>query len=265
MSETILDQHVEALPKVISSHSIGADTLRERLRRPEGALVLVNKPYGETSFHIVSQIRRRISPIDGIKRVKVGHAGTLDPLATGLLIIATRGATKSITSLMGLDKVYELRLRLGVESPSFDLETPIRVIADPSDLSELAIREVVDSFQGASMQAPPIYSAIKQSGKPVYLRARAGAEVILSMRSIFVHSIEVLRIEMPFLDIWVECTKGTYIRSLVQDIGKKLGCGAVMTGLVRTAIGEYQLSDSFEFQELLELLEGHGNYHNLAA
>ena len=143
MPDIILDQNVEALPEVISAQSSSADTLRDRLRRPEGALVLVNKPYGETSFHVVSQIRRRISPIEGIKRVKVGHAGTLDPLATGLLIIATRGATKSITSLMGLDKVYELRLRLGVESPSFDLETPIRVIADPAELTQEAIREAV--------------------------------------------------------------------------------------------------------------------------
>ena len=256
MPDIILDQNVEALPEVISAQSSSADTLRDRLRRPEGALVLVNKPYGETSFHVVSQIRRRISPIEGIKRVKVGHAGTLDPLATGLLIIATRGATKSITSLMGLDKVYELRLRLGVESPSFDLETPIRVIADPAELTQEAIREAVNTFQGASMQEPPVYSAIKQAGKPVYLRARAGAEVVLALRSIFVHSIEVLRIEMPFLDIRVECTKGTYVRSLVQDIGKKLGCGAVMTGLVRTAIGEYQLSDAFEIRELVDMLTG---------
>jgi tRNA pseudouridine55 synthase len=218
-----------------------------------GALILVDKPYGETSFFVVNQIRKAISRQIGC-RIKCGHAGTLDPLATGLLIIATRRQTKSLQSLIGLDKTYRLRLRFGITSPSFDLERPIEIIGGEAQITEEAVRQAIESLVGEHAQIPPAFSAIKQQGKSVYLKARAGIEVTLESRPIVVHEVEVLEIALPFVSFRVRCSKGTYIRSIVRDLGVSLGTGAILTDLSRETIGPYKLEDALTLTEILNVI-----------
>lgn len=239
---------------------IGRKLARERpelaqqtLISKEGGLLLVNKPYGETSFFAVNQIRRTISIVTGIKWVKVGHAGTLDPLATGLLIIGTRGRTKSLDKLLGLSKTYKVEMRLGITSASFDLEQPIIAFPLP-ELTPGQINDAIMSFEGEQMQEPPIYSAIKLNGQPVYLSARRGEETKLASKPITIHSIELHDIALPYVTFSVNCSKGTYVRSLVRDIAEKLGTVAVMTALERDTIGEWNIADALSVQEARDLI-----------
>ena len=220
-----------------------------------GALILIDKPYGETSFHVVARIRSAVARLTGIRRVKVGHAGTLDPLATGLLIIGTRRSTKLLDSVLGEDKTYLLTLRLGLTSPSFDLETPISVITnDFSKLSKIVLEESLPQFRGLISQTPPIHSAIKQQGKPVYERARKGLVVEMVSRNVTVYDLEIVSFELPTVILRVRCSKGTYIRSLVSDIGATLGTGAVLTALVRESIGASSLQDALTLEEIVSVL-----------
>ncbi len=199
-----------------------------------GALMLIDKPYGDTSFHVVARVRYALSRATGIKKVKVGHAGTLDPLATGLLIIGTRRSTKLLDSLLGEEKTYLVTLRLGVTSESFDLERPITIrTTDFSGLNAQLVETALVQFRGEIMQTPPIHSAIKQNGKPVYERARRGDAIEMVARQVTVYSLTLESCTLPSLMLRVRCSKGTYIRTLVCDLGEVLGTGAVMTDLVR--------------------------------
>ncbi len=245
-------------PSVIVSRSVALDdpsSARAALIDPAGAFLLIDKPYGYTSFSVVNQIRRRITRATGIKRVKVGHAGTLDPLATGLLILATRRCTKSISVLSNMDKVYCVRMRLGVTSPSHDLETKIEISGDPIALDRTTIAETVQKLEISESQVPPIFSAIKQQGKAVYHKARAGQAVTMESRPVTFHSISIVSVELPFVTLTVHCGKGTYIRSLVHDIGELLGVGAVMTDLERTSVGEFNNHEALTYDEAIALLE----------
>lgn len=226
---------------------------RQTIISKEGGLILMNKPYGETSFFVVNQVRRTISITTGIKRVKVGHAGTLDPLATGLLILATRGRTKSLERLLGLSKTYKVQMRLGITSASFDLEQPIIAFPMP-EISRAQAEDAVLSFQGDQMQEPPIFSAIKKDGKPMYLSARRGDETKLASKAVCIHSIELHDVSLPFLTFSVDCSKGTYIRSLVRDIAEKLGTVGIMTALERDSIGEWNIADALSVQEARDLI-----------
>lgn len=248
---------LEVRPTVISRRLASADPsgCKHLLIDIPGAFLLIEKPYGFTSFSLVNQIRRRITLATGIKRVKVGHAGTLDPLATGLLILATRRCTKAIAALSNMDKVYRVRLRLGITSPSHDLETKIEITGNPESIQTSSVERIIRELAASEVQTPPIFSAIKQQGKAVYIKARAGKEITMEPRPVTFHDITIENISLPFVTLTVHCGKGTYIRSLVRDIGEQLGVGAVMIDLERTAVGQFQLSDALSYDEAIALLE----------
>ncbi len=204
----------------------------------EGQAILIDKPVHWTSFDVVRKIRN-ITRI-----VKVGHAGTLDPLATGLLIVCTGKYTKKINEYMGMEKEYTGSFTLGSTTPTYDLESEPVNFCNTDHLSESQIKAATQGFTGLIMQVPPIHSAIKQEGKPVYLAARKGIDVVLEPRPVTIHAFEIEKIEMPVVYFRVVCSTGTYIRSLAHDFGKALGVGAYMSSLRRTRIGHFQVSDA---------------------
>ncbi len=236
---------------------------RENILSSEGALLLIQKPYGETSFHAVNQIRKAMSRVTGIRRVKCGHAGTLDPLATGLLIIATRHKTKELANLIGLDKTYRVRMRLGVTSASFDLEQPIEVSGGEENVTEELVKLAILALPGEHEQIPPIYSAIKQKGQPVYHAARKGRIPIMVARTVFIHNVEIISIELPYITFRVRVSKGTYIRSLVRDIAITLGTAGILIDLEREAIAEWKSEDALTLNEVTTAIQQ--NYITLSS
>ncbi|EKD93226.1 MAG: tRNA pseudouridine synthase B [uncultured bacterium] len=200
--------------------------------------LVVDKPTGYTSFDMVARARRAF----GIK--KIGHLGTLDPLATGALVLALGEATKLIEYLMKADKVYEARFELGKVSDTYDRDGSIQVV-DPAPMVSLSqLQPLLEVFLGEIQQTPPIFSAIKVQGQRAYALARAGESVVLKPRLVSVHSIEILRFELPFVELRIHCGSGTYIRSLIHDVGQRLGCGALMTELRRLSVGSFSLGQS---------------------
>ena len=212
----------------------------------EGRLLLINKPLHWTSFDVVRKIRN-------LMRVKrVGHAGTLDPLATGLLIICTGGLTKKINEYMAQEKEYTGTFTLGATTPTYDLESEPGNFKSIEHMTEEKIKNAVTHFIGEIMQIPPAHSAIKKEGKRVYELARRGKEVKLEPRRVFVKEFEIRKIELPILHFRVVCSTGTYIRSLAHDFGAFLGCGAFLSSLCRTRIGTFKLKDALNVEELEE-------------
>ena len=216
----------------------------------KGEVILIDKERGFTSFDIVHRMRR----LSGVK--KVGHAGTLDPKASGLLIICTGKKTKEITEYQNLEKTYEGIIAIGNTTPSFDSETEFN-----SDSSESAanitieqIEEAKKDFIGAINQVPPMYSALKLNGKALYKYARKGVMVERAPRPVEIYSFDILKFEFPDIHFRIKCSKGTYIRVIANDLGAKLGCGAYLKSLRRTQIGSYNVSDAFEVEELKKLL-----------
>jgi tRNA pseudouridine55 synthase len=212
-----------------------------------GETIGIDKPKEWTSFDVVKKVRNTIR----IK--KVGHAGTLDPLATGLLIICTGKATKTINQIQEQRKKYTCTLVLGKTTPSVDLETAFDSETDTQHLSADQVAEVLHSFQGAIQQVPPVYSAIKVDGKRAYESARKNETLELKAREVTIYSLQVLNMNLPEVEFVVECSKGTYIRSLVRDIGEKLGVGAYMSALRRNSIGDYQVEDAFTIEEFTSI------------
>ena len=212
-----------------------------------GETIGIDKPKEWTSFDVVKKVRNTIR----IK--KVGHAGTLDPLATGLLIICTGKATKTINQIQEQRKKYTCTLVLGKTTPSVDLETAFDSETDTQHLSADQVAEVLYSFQGAIQQVPPVYSAIKVDGKRAYESARKNETLELKAREVTIYSLQVLNMNLPEVEFVVECSKGTYIRSLVRDIGEKLGVGAYMSALRRNSIGDYQVEDAFTIEEFTSI------------
>ena len=213
----------------------------------EGEMLLINKPYKWTSFDVVGKIRNTFKPL----KLKVGHAGTLDPLATGLLIICTGKLTKKIDEFQAEDKEYTGTLVLGASTPSYDLETEVDETFDISHLTEEKIRANTLKFIGDIDQFPPAHSAIKVDGERLYMKARRGESVDLKSRKVSISHFEITRIELPEVDFKVVCTKGTYIRSLVYDFGRSLNNGAYLSSLCRTKSGDYDLRNAFEVMELV--------------
>lgn len=204
----------------------------------DGKVLLFDKPLHWTSFDMVRKIRN-------ITRVrKVGHAGTLDPLATGLLIVCTGKFTKKINEYMGMEKEYTGTFTLGAVTPTYDLESEPQDHKTYTHLTEEAIQKTTEQFTGEIMQVPPIHSAIKQEGKPVYLAARKGVDVKLEPRPITIYSFTIEKIELPVLHFRVVCSTGTYIRSLAHDFGAALGVGGYMSSLRRTRIGTFSVNDA---------------------
>ena len=214
-----------------------------------GQVLLINKPLNWTSFQVVNKIRWLIKNKFGIKKIKVGHAGTLDPLATGLLIICTGKMTKKISSFQNQTKKYTGTFLIGSTTPSFDLETKPDNNFAVDHINKDLIINATKSFIGKIKQKPPIYSAIKKDGKRLYESARIGKDVEINDRDIEILNFNISRINMPHIDFEVECSKGTYIRALANDFGKKLNSGATLYKLNRTKIGKYSVNKSISIEE----------------
>ena len=210
----------------------------------EGEILLVNKPIEWTSFDVVHRLRTLL------KVKKIGHTGTLDPKATGLLILCTGKKTKTIHTFLNDEKEYEGVMELGAVTQSFDSETPVEEIGGLENITNEKIETVFRSFLGQQLQEPPMYSAIKYGGKPLYKFARKGRTVVREPREIHIHSFEILSITLPLIRFRVACSKGTYIRSLINDVGKILGCGAYLKELQRTRIGNYSLESALTIDEI---------------
>ncbi|GAD04884.1 tRNA pseudouridine(55) synthase TruB [Porphyromonas crevioricanis] len=221
----------------------------------DGEVLLFDKPYRWTSFDLVNKFRYWACRRLGVKKLKVGHAGTLDPLATGLMIICTGRCTKQLDTLQQGKKEYIATLKLGQTTPSFDLETEPDAEYPTEHITEQLISEVLPKFVGIIEQTPPAYSAIRVDGKRAYALARKGREVNLKPRLLVVEEIELLSTDLPEIIIRVVCSKGTYIRALARDIGVALGSGAHLTALRRTRIGEYRIEDAYPIELLDELLK----------
>ncbi len=245
-------------PRIVGKEEFIAEgvALIPSLNESHGALILIDKPYGITSFDAVYKIKRTLRLYSGDKKVKVGHGGTLDPLATGLLIIGTRKATKVLNELLVERKTYYVTFRLGITSPSFDLETQIVITNDLSTLTESSVISAVESSVGEQLQVPPQFSAVKVNGKPLYEHARKGREIELAPKPITIYNVSDVSVRLPYLSFSVECSKGTYIRAIARDIGEKLGVGAVVTVLRRTHIGMYDVSNALGIMDV-EALRSH--------
>ncbi len=214
---------------------------------PEGELLLINKPYQWTSFDVVGKIRNAFKPL----KLKVGHAGTLDPLATGLLIICTGKLTKQIDTFQAEEKEYTGTMVLGASTPSYDLETIVDQEFALEDISAEKIKANCHQFLGETDQFPPAHSAIKINGERLYEKARRGEEVERRTRKVTINEFEITRIELPEIDFRVVCSKGTYIRSLVHDFGASLNNGAYLSKLTRTRSGNFKLKDAYEVMEIV--------------
>lgn len=224
----------------------------------EGEVLLIDKPLGWTSFDVVNSIRYTIKRTFKIKKIKVGHAGTLDPLATGLLIVCTGKFTKQIESFQGLDKVYVGSMYMGATTPSYDKETEVDQTFDTSSISKDQLLETAKQFTGEIEQTPPKFSAVKIDGKRAFEYARKDKEVKIKSRQITIHEFNLLNVELPEIDFLVSCSKGTYIRSLVNDFGKAMNNGAYMSSLRRTEIGDYSVSDAYSIEGIKEIIISQG-------
>ncbi len=216
----------------------------------EGEVILVDKPLKITSFGAVNRIKRVFVQRTKKKRYKIGHAGTLDPLASGLLIMCSGKKTKTISSFQNLPKEYTATIRLGATTPSYDLETEIDQTFDISSLTEEKIKECAQSFVGEQEQLPPIFSAKKIQGKRAYDLARAGEEVNVTPNKIIIHEMEVLSVNLPDVKVRIACSKGTYIRSIAYDFGVKLNNGGHLTELRRTKIGSYDVENAHTIEQV---------------
>jgi tRNA pseudouridine55 synthase len=221
----------------------------------EGQVLLFNKPLYWTSFDLVNKVRNIIRNNLGIKKIKVGHAGTLDPLASGLMIICTGRATKSIDDFRDLDKEYIASFHLGETTPSFDLETATDEKYPIDHITEKYVREKLDGFLGEQKQIPPVYSAKLIAGKRAYEFARRGIDKTLEPVTVFFREIELLTFDIPEIKIRLVCSKGTYIRSFARDLGLALQSGSYLSALVRTAIGSYQLQNAYDLEKFQEYVE----------
>jgi len=216
----------------------------------EGQLLLVNKPYKWTSFDVVGKIRNAFKPL----KLKVGHAGTLDPLATGLLIICTGKMTKQIDTFQAEEKEYTGTFTLGATTPTYDLESEPEQKFEVGHLTTEQIKEATKQFTGDIQQYPPAHSAVKVDGERLYEKARRGEEVELRVRNVTISEFEITRIELPEVDFRVVCSKGTYIRSLADDFGKALNNGAYLSRLRRTRSGNFKSEDAWEVMELVTMI-----------
>ena len=221
----------------------------------DGQMLLIDKPLEWTSFNAVNKVRNSLRRYLGIKKIKVGHAGTLDPLASGLLILCTGKMTKRLNEFMGLPKTYTGSITLGETRPSYDLETQPNAQFPTDHITEQAVMEAAQKFTGKIQQFPPAFSAIKKEGKKAYEAASEGNNLDLSAREVEIHRFDILGISWPEIHFEVECSKGTYIRSLAHDMGKELQSGAYLSALRRTAIGEYKVDDGISPNEFAALLE----------
>ena len=220
-----------------------------------GAVLLVDKPYGWTSFDVVNKLRWNLKRKYGLKNFKVGHAGTLDPLATGLLVICTGKATKKITELTADDKIYTGTFLLGKTTPCYDLEKPFDDIEyETAHITPELLAAAEESFMGVQEQYPPVFSAKQVDGKRAYDLARAGKTVELKANTIEIKEFKIDASRFPEIDFYIHCSKGTYIRSVAHDFGKKLNSGATLIALRRISSGDYRIEDAKQVDEWIECI-----------
>ncbi|MES2386964.1 MAG: tRNA pseudouridine(55) synthase TruB [Bacteroidota bacterium] len=234
------------VPKAGTGHTSGE--IKQEVTVPDfeaGQILLIDKPLRWTSFDVVKKIRNTI------RTKKVGHAGTLDPLATGLLILCTGKFTKQIESLMGQAKVYTGEIKLGFTTPSFDAESDEEFAGETSHISPDMLEAAAVKFRGDIMQVPPLYSAIRIDGKRGYELARRGKDAEMVARPVTMYEFEITEVEMPFVRFRIKCSKGTYIRSIANDFGAELGCGGYLTALRRTHIGDYNVDDAWQVSDFV--------------
>lgn len=218
-------------------------------------IIGIDKPLGWTSFDAVKRIRGALSRHLKVRKVKVGHAGTLDPLATGVLIVCTGKATKKITELQEGKKEYMAEITLGATTPSFDLETKIDAVYPYQHITREFIEETLPRFTGHVMQVPPVFSAVKVDGKRAYSYARKGKEVELKAKPLEIPELELLEWNPPVMKLRILCSKGTYIRALARDLGEALDTGAHLTGLRRTRVGDITEDDCLSIEEAIEKIQ----------
>ena len=221
----------------------------------EGKVLLIDKPLNWTSFQVVNKVRWLIKQQFSIKKIKVGHAGTLDPLATGLLILCTGKFTKKIETYQAQVKEYTGTITLGATTPSYDLESEIDQKLDISEISEEDILKNTQQFLGEIQQQPPIFSALKKNGKRLYEYAREGSKIEIPSRAVTIKEFEITKIELPCIEFRIVCGKGTYIRSLAHDFGRSLNNGAHLSGLRRTKIGEFRVEDAISVLEFEKFIK----------
>ena len=220
----------------------------------DGQILLINKPLGWTSFDVVKKIKNLIRTKYSLKKIKVGHAGTLDPLATGLLIVCTGKFTKLISKIQGQEKTYTGTITLGGTTPSFDLETEVDNNYETAHITEELIKESTTQFIGEIDQKPPIFSALKKGGERLYEKARRGETIEIESRKVTVREFTITSIENLEVNFEIKCSKGTYIRSIAHDFGSALNSGGHLSKLCRTSIGEYQLSEAIDVETFKKLL-----------
>lgn len=220
-----------------------------------GEVLAIYKPYTWTSFQIVNKVRYHLSRRFKVKRFKVGHAGTLDPLATGVLLVCTGKATKRIEELQSHTKEYVAEMMLGATTPSFDMEHPVNATFPYEHITEEMVKDVLGKFIGDIAQRPPLFSACKVDGKRAYDLARKGSDMELAPKQVRIDEIELLECDLPRIKVRVVCGKGTYIRSLARDIGEALDSGAYLTSLTRTRVGEFKVEQCIDPEEFPAWLE----------
>ncbi|MBA9073636.1 tRNA pseudouridine55 synthase [Flavobacterium gossypii] len=220
----------------------------------DGQVLLIDKPLNWTSFQAVNKLKWALKSKLGLKKIKIGHAGTLDPLASGLLLVCTGKFTKRITELQGQAKEYTGTITVGATTPSYDLETEINETFPTEHITDELIHETVKQFLGEIDQRPPIFSALKKDGIRLYEHARNGEEVEIPTRKTTIHEFEITRIALPEIDFRVVCSKGTYIRSLAFDFGKALHSGGHLTALRRTKIGDYDVKNGYGLEAFVDSL-----------
>ncbi len=220
-----------------------------------GATLLVDKPQGWTSFDVVNKIRYKLKKRLKVKKIKVGHSGTLDPMATGLLVICTGKATKKLAQLQGLSKEYTGTMMLGACTPSYDAETKVEERFPYDHIDAEMLEKARRQFIGEIEQIPPMFSAIKVDGQPLYKKARKGEKIDIEPRNVYISEFELTRISLPEIDFKVSCSKGTYIRALAHDFGKALRSGAYLTALRRTKVGDFSIKDAWDLDELIAYIE----------
>lgn len=222
-----------------------------------GEILVLNKPIDWTSFDLVNKVRNMLCRLMNVKKLKIGHAGTLDPKATGVMVLCSGKLTKQIDEIQADEKEYIALMKVGATTPSYDLETEENEQFKTDHITLEMINNVIRSFVGSIEQIPPAYSAIKVDGRRAYKFAREGKEIELKSKLLVIKEIELLRFEMPEIEIRIVCSKGTYIRALARDIGKALNSGAYLIGLKRTRIGEYSIEQCLDLAELADLLSVH--------
>ncbi len=220
----------------------------------QGEIILIDKPLEWTSFNVVSKIRLLICRHKQYKKIKVGHAGTLDPLASGLMLICTGKSTKKVTELQQLDKEYITTIKLGEKTPSYDKETEVIETKKTDHLSKEKIEEVLTRFQGTILQKPPRYSAKWINGERAYTLARKGEDVKLMPKEVTIKKISLTGCNLPYITIYIKCSKGTYIRSIARDIGELLETGAHISVLQRTAIGDFNIKDALTIESFENII-----------